>query len=168
MRNTKSELAFKVSSHLSETVPWNIYSTNLKIKDHITNIIWHCSWPIDQTYLTSVCLLNVTTAFHVAMAVQREHISYKVSKAIPAMLITWNSGTPLVSFEQHVWKLLKNYLFGTVRCRYKAVHFLPNPHKRYPIARPWGRGMGCLMWAQPLIQFCPSIDVNDIMLYWTA
>ena len=31
----------------------------------------------------------------------------------------------------------------TRRCRYNAVNFLPNPHKRHPIARPWGQGMGC-------------------------
>ena len=32
----------------------------------------------------------------------------------------------------------------TVRCRYNAVNFLHNPHDRHPIARPWGRAMGCL------------------------
>ena len=34
----------------------------------------------------------------------------------------------------------------TVRCRYNAVNFLQNPHNRHPIARPWGWGMGCLLW----------------------
>ena len=28
-------------------------------------------------------------------------------------------------------------LTNTVRCRYNAVTFLPNPYKRHPIARPW-------------------------------
>ena len=32
----------------------------------------------------------------------------------------------------------------TVQCRYNAVNFLQNPHNRHPIARPWGRDMGCL------------------------
>ena len=36
------------------------------------------------------------------------------------------------------------------RC-YNVVNFLPNPHKRHPIARPWGWAMGCLLWVQPLI-----------------
>ena len=40
---------------------------------------------------------------------------------------------------------------GTVRCRYNAVNFLTNIHKRHPIARPLGRGMGCLLWIQRLI-----------------
>ena len=29
---------------------------------------------------------------------------------------------------------------------YNAINFIPNPHSRHPIARPWGRGMGCLLW----------------------
>ena len=33
----------------------------------------------------------------------------------------------------------------TVLCRYYAVNFLQNIHRRHPIARPWGRGMGCLL-----------------------
>ena len=34
---------------------------------------------------------------------------------------------------------------NTVRCLYNAVNFLQNPHNRHPIARPWGRDMGCLL-----------------------
>ena len=33
----------------------------------------------------------------------------------------------------------------TVRCRCNAVKFLINVHKRHPIARPLGRGVGCLL-----------------------
>ena len=40
---------------------------------------------------------------------------------------------------------------STVRCRYNAVNFLQNTHNRHPIARPWGRDMGCLLWIQTLI-----------------
>ena len=29
--------------------------------------------------------------------------------------------------------------------------FLQDPYKRHPIARPWGWGMGCLLWVQSLI-----------------
>ena len=35
----------------------------------------------------------------------------------------------------------------TWRCRYNAVNFLQNPHKRHPTARPWEWGMGCVWWA---------------------
>ena len=36
------------------------------------------------------------------------------------------------------------WLLHTARCCYNAVNFLENPHKRHPIARPLGRGMGRL------------------------
>ena len=39
----------------------------------------------------------------------------------------------------------------TVRCYYNAVNFLTNIHKRHPIAHRLGRGMGCLLWMQRLI-----------------
>ena len=38
------------------------------------------------------------------------------------------------------------YWWNPVWWRYNAVSFLQNPHKSHPIARPWGRGMGCLLW----------------------
>ena len=37
-----------------------------------------------------------------------------------------------------------NSISHTVRCHYNAVNFLKNIHKRRPITRPIGRGMGCL------------------------
>ena len=47
----------------------------------------------------------------------------------------------------------------TVRCRYNAVNYLRNIHQRHPIhaiARPLGRGMGCLLLVQPLIDILPQ------------
>ena len=40
---------------------------------------------------------------------------------------------------------------NTVRRRYNAVNFLPEPHNTNPIARPWGWDMGCLLWFWSLI-----------------
>ena len=53
---------------------------------------------------------------------------------------------------------------------YNTVNFHPNPHKRHPIVRPWGRGMGCLLCVQPLSKFCPSrcSVVYNIMFYETT
>ena len=45
---------------------------------------------------------------------------------------------------------------NTVRCHYNAVNFLQNIHKRHNIAHPSGRGMGCLLWVQSLIDILPQ------------
>ena len=60
----------------------------------------------------------------------------------------------------------------TVRCCYNMVNFIKkNIHKRHPIARPLGRGMGCLfLWIQHLIDILPEF-LQPLMLilpYWTA
>ena len=47
-------------------------------------------------------------------------------------------------------------LWNTVRCRYNAVNFRTNIHKRHPIAHPSGWGMGCLLWIQHLIDMLPQ------------
>ena len=47
-------------------------------------------------------------------------------------------------------------VYYTVWCCYDVVHFLPNPHKISPIARPLGRGMGCNLWVQDLIDSLPQ------------
>ena len=51
--------------------------------------------------------------------------------------------------------LLWRYL-NTVWCRYNAVNFLKNIHKRHPIARPLGRGMGCLLGIHHLSDILPE------------
>ena len=36
------------------------------------------------------------------------------------------------------------------------INFPQIPHNRHPIARPWGRNMGCLFWIQILIYVLPQ------------
>ena len=59
---------------------------------------------------------------------------------------------------------------NTMRCRYNAVNFHPNPHKKnHPISGPLGRDMGCLFWVQTnfhiqpqsqqwYVQYCVILD----------
>ena len=50
----------------------------------------------------------------------------------------------------------------TVRCCYNAVSVLKNIHERHPIARPLGRGMGCLLWIQQFLQsFMQYLTILD-------
>ena len=50
----------------------------------------------------------------------------------------------------------KEIIHYTVRCRYNAINFLPNSHTIHPIARPLGRGMGCILWIQAVIYNLPQ------------
>ena len=54
----------------------------------------------------------------------------------------------------------------TKRCL-NAVDFLPNPDNRHPIARPWRREMGCLLWFWYLIHVLPAavIAVSYVILW---
>ena len=57
---------------------------------------------------------------------------------------TWLMESPAV-------ELIETNYYYTVRCRYNTVHFLQYPHDRQTIARPLGRGMGCLLWVSSRI-----------------
>ena len=52
---------------------------------------------------------------------------------------------------------------------YNVVNFFQNPQKRHPIARPLGRGMGCLFWVLPIIWYifwfsdCCTVCHDDVI-----
>ena len=50
-----------------------------------------------------------------------------------------------------LWFIIDKFTHITARCRYNTVIFFQYPHNRHPIARPSGRGMGCLLWVSSLI-----------------
>ena len=79
-----------------------------------------------------------------------------------------NCDSPLQTFtpvrlEQTSWRLVKAvsnaFVFmkrNTVWCHYGMVNFLTNIHKRHPIDRLLGWGMGCLLWIQHPIDILPQ------------
>ena len=76
------------------------------------------------------------------------------SKGLPALGKTWRyTHVDMIDAVPSV-ALLRRWLGNfdsTVRCRYNAVIFLPNPYKIHPIVRPLGRGMGCILMIQTVI-----------------
>ena len=48
---------------------------------------------------------------------------------------------------------------GTVETLYNTVNFCWSTHKRHSIARPKGRGMGCLLWVQKAT-YC--VDLSNL------
>ena len=79
-------------------------------------------------------------------------------------------GSIMTEPREYTWSTCKWWHAPTIRCRYNAVNFHPNPHKRRLIARPWGRGMGCLLWVPHMIKLCVSrcSAVCNTMFYQTA
>ena len=58
----------------------------------------------------------------------------------------------MLAIQESYWEIFRH----AVQCRYNTVNFLKNIHKRHPIARPLGQGMGCLLWIQLLIAILPE------------
>ena len=52
------------------------------------------------------------------------------------------------------WYVRAHPLLHTVQCRYNAVNFLPNPHNRHPIGRPWEQDMGVYCDSKIWFTFC--------------
>ena len=59
---------------------------------------------------------------------------------------------------------------NTAQCRYNAVNFLKDIHKRHPIARPLGRGIGVFRGSFIWLIFCliSCYYLCNIVQYWTA
>ena len=71
--------------------------------------------------------------------------------------VVWNHWHGSSSITERMGnREMTRFVVYTVRCRYNAVIFLKNINKRHPIARPLGRGMGCLLWIQDLIDILPQ------------
>ena len=49
-----------------------------------------------------------------------------------------------------------------MRYRYSAFNFLQYSHNWHPIARPWGRDKGCLLWFWYLIHFLPLLSLYRV------
>ena len=69
--------------------------------------------------------------------------------AAPQYFYFYNVQYPIK--HAHSWaSFLRKLHSCTVRCRYNAVNFHPNPHKRHPITRPWGRASYRVYFVSPV------------------
>ena len=56
------------------------------------------------------------------------------------------------------------HILVTVETLYNTVNFCWNTHKRHSIARPKGRGMGCLLWVQRAT-YCVDLSILSSIKY---
>ena len=54
--------------------------------------------------------------------------------------------------------------YDTVETLYNTINFCWNTHKRHSIARPKGRGMGCLLWVQ-MATYCVDLSILSSIKY---
>ena len=69
-----------------------------------------------------------------------------------------------ISIENKGRERRESSLVGIRRHHYNTVSFIPDPHNRHLIARPWGRGMRCLLWIETDLY---SASINAV-LYETS
>ena len=87
--------------------------------------------------LMTSCLLCMR-CFYISLALTYQLLFY--STVHPKDCTRGSCLVVYVCVCDHVPQLISS---DTVRCRYNALNFLTNIHKKRPIARPLGRGMGC-------------------------
>ena len=90
------------------------------------------TWIIETSHFSYFCTMKNNN-------VKRHRMKFQLQYPRHDFTSTVRIATPIVIF------------LYTVQCRYNAINFLPNPHNRHPIARPWGRGMVWLLWFWSLI-----------------
>ena len=60
---------------------------------------------------------------------------------------------------------IDHYLTDTVETLYNTINFCWSTHKRHSIARPKGRGMGCLLWVQRAT-YCVDLSILSSINYF--
>ena len=109
-----------------------------------------CIRQIDPPYI-STAILWVAIFTHMCLI--------RLARDNPG-LWKWNTNTkhPIVSC-QHCYGIT-----STVETLYNSVNFCWSTHKRHAIARPKGRGMGCLLWVQRATYFVAQCRYNRAVI----
>ena len=68
-------------------------------------------------------------------------------------------------FINHFYQMkASSECFNTVETRYNTINFCWSTHKRHSIARPKGRGMGCVLWVQRAT-YCVDLSTLSSIKY---
>ena len=120
-----------------------------------TIVEFHYRDVIMDTMASQITSLTVVYLTVYSDADQRKH----QSSALLAFVWGIHRGPVSIWWRHHV-TAPKTLFWGTRQVQSGAVitwsFFLTNINKIYPIARSFGRGMGCLLWIQHLIDILPE------------
>ena len=95
---------------------------------------WTCAWCMGLRFVKMFIYLYIRTLINI-----NHHSNDRV------IGVKWFS---------YIWPF--HAYLNTVGSRKNAVNILTNPHNIHPIARPLGRGMGCILWIQTVIHTLPQ------------
>ena len=72
--------------------------------------------------------------------------------------------SPILWGWQYNESITNHVFIYTVETLYNTINFCWSTHKRHPIARPKGRGMGCLLWVQRAT-YCVDLSILSSIKY---
>ena len=110
--------------------------------------MWSPAWIKDGATQALVSVVSVDYT----MWCRCNALQYNTMYQVALHRVIWSTDFHLNSYEWAMWfvnhslVIFIEFTEYTERCRYNAVKFLPNSHNKHLIARPWDRGMGCLLW----------------------
>ena len=134
----------------------------------LTRLFRRRSKKTSKLRVTGLCAGNSPMAgeFPAQMASTAENVSiWRRPHEPPPFAGRWLSKVSTVQKVNHK-KLsrYRRYDFYTVETLYNTVNFCWSTHKRHSIARPKGRGMGCLLWVQ-MATYCVDLSKLSSIKY---
>ena len=118
------------------------FSSCLTMKHHFTAFDWNIIFSFQSDYEKFVIRQCLKVFEENAMVVFCQTLALQMNEQKVIRNKLFKKGMDLVRFSNPI---IRYSNMSTVQCCYNVVNFLENPHKRHPIARPLGRGMGCLV-----------------------
>ena len=121
-----------------------------RCKDHYSGVTWA------PRHLISLTMLLFVQQLVNNRPITRKHQS--------SALLTLREGNPVDSFHNRplMWNAFPCHGVITVETLYNTINFCWSTHKRHSIARPQGRGMGCLLWVQRATYCVDSSKLSSI------
>ena len=129
-------------------VPYRICGNSILIDNDCVNIQW------------IICCNMVLTV----LIKQAEHVIRRMEIDVPMPMNTIRCYSTSFIVASGIVFMHSKYVAITVETLYNTVNFCWSTHKRHSIARPKGRGMGCLLWVQRAT-YCADLSKLSSMKY---
>ena len=121
-------------------------------------VIWVVDWHLTKNWWK--CPLPGPFVVHVDGPTLEDDGTPSLMVSLDVVWMTCLSVQGGVRLTLGVWQTQ----VGTVETLYNTINFCWSTHKRHSIARPKGRGMGCLLWVQRAT-YCVDLSILSSIKY---